>query len=284
MGHHYVPRKYLRGFADPNNPGKIWMYDKHSHRFTHASIISVAQEASYYSEDAERQLSEFVEGPAHKVLKKLRCGDSINDNERMRLALYVATMLMRVPRRRRKAFEMLPSVREDVINRATLIITQWAKTSMVAPALKLKRFAELERAREKLRAQPPEEVVKKIRAPWPSEKVLACVIGMTWRIASAGDAGFFLTSDNPAFFFEAYGLGRPESELTFPLASELALLGSWQGAPNETIFVKAKPSLMKEVNRRIASGAERFVFYRGREDWVAQLAERRNLRLNRIIW
>lgn len=284
MGHHYVPQEYLRGFEDPDSPGKIWMYDKYSHRFAHACIISVVQEAGYYSEDTERQLSALIEGPAHKVLKKLRRGDSVNDNDRLRLALYIATMLMRVPRRRRKAFEMLPGVLEDVIKRATLTITQWAQTSMVDPALKLKRFAELERAREKLRAQPPEEVVKKIRAPWPSEKVLACVIGMTWRIASAGDAGFFLTSDNPAFFFEDYGLGRPESELIFPLASELALLGSWQGAPNETIFVKAKPSLMKEVNRRIASGAERFVFYHACEDWVARVAEKRDPHLSRIKW
>ena len=284
MGHHYVPREYLRGFEDPRNPGKIWMYDKHSHRFAHASIISVVQEAGYYSEDTEGQLSALVEGPAHKVLKRLRQGDSINNNERMKLALYIATMLMRGPRRRRKAFEMLPCVLEDVLNRATIIITQWAQTSAADPELKLRRFSELDRETEKLRAQPPVDVVKKIQAPWPNDQVLACVATMTWRIASAGDAGFFLTSDNPAAFFEAYGLGRPESELTFPLASDLALLGSWQGAAHETIFVKAKRSLVKEVNRRIAIAAERFVFYRACEDWVAKLAEKRSPHLNRIRW
>jgi len=284
MGHHYVPREYLRGFEDPNNPGKIWMYDKLSHRFTHATIITVAQEACYYSEDAEKELSGFVEGPAHKVLKKLRSGDSINGHERMSLALYIATMLMRGPRRRRKAFEMLPTVRENVINRATLIITQWAQTSAADPELKQRRLSELDRVSEKLRAQPPVDLVKKIRAPWPNDQVLACVAIMTWRIASAGDAGFFLTSDNPVAFFEDYGLGNPESEITFPLASDLALLGSWQGALQETIFVRAKQTLVKEVNRRIASGAERFVFYRAFEDWVARVAEKQNPQLSRIRW
>jgi hypothetical protein len=284
MGHHYVPREYLRGFEDPNNPGKIWMYDKHSHRFAHTSIISVVQEAGYYTEDTERQLSTCIEGPAHKVLKKLRQGNSIDKNERMKLALYIATMLMRGPRRRRKAFEMLPSVREDVINRATLIITQWAESSAADAELKRRRFSELERATEKLRTQPPVDVVKRIRAPWPYEKVLACVVGMTWRIASAGDAGFFLTSDNPAVFFEPYALGNPESELTFPLASGLALLGSWQREPQGTIFVKARRTLVKEVNRRIASGAERFIFYRACEDWVAWVAEKQKPHLSRIKW
>jgi hypothetical protein len=179
---------------------------------------------------------------------------------------------------------MLPIVREDVINRANLIITKWAQTSAADPELKLRRFSELERAAEKVRAQPPVDIVKKIRTPWPYEESVVLIANMTWRIALSDDAGFFLTSDNPAFYFEAYGFGNPESELTFPLALDLALLGSWQGAPRETIFIKAKRSLVKEVNRRIASGAERFVFYHACEDWVARVAEKQKPHLSRIKW
>lgn len=284
MGFHYLPQEYLRGFEDPECPGTIWMYDKRLHRFAHASIKSVAQEVGYYTEKVERQLSELIEGPAHGVLKKLRQGNPIDSKERMWLAMYIATMLMRVPRRRRKAFEMLPSVSEQVIKKATATIKQWVRISAAEPALKAKRLSELERVSKKFRSQAPHEVINKNRAPWPYKEVLDLIVNMTWRIASSENAGFFLTSDNPVFYVDSAGLGNPESEITFPLASNLVLFGNWKGGLRETIFIKAKKAHVKEANRRIASSAERFVFYRAREAWVAQLAEKQNAQLNRIKW
>ncbi len=284
MGHHYVPREYLRGFEDPNDPGKIWMYDKCSHRFVTVSIASAAQEADYYSEDTERNLSSLVEGPGHRALKRFRQGDPISRNERIDIAFYMATLLMRGPRRRRKAFEMLPGVVTDVIDRTTSMVTNWAQTSAADDSLKQRRFSELAMARKKFQAKPPGEIVSRIRSPWPAEKILRCVIGMTWRIVTAVDTGFFITSDNPVFYFDAFGLGCPESELTFPLAFNMAMLGSWQGRPEETIFALARPALVKEVNRRIAGSAERFVFYFRQEEWVAQIAEKKKPFLSRIKW
>lgn len=284
MGHHYVPQQYLRGFAVPESPGEIWMYDKLSRRSVQTSIKFIVQEAGYYSEKTEKQLSELVEGPAYHALNKLRRGESIGDTERTHMALYIGTMLMRVPRRRRKAFEMLPGVLEDTINKVSTQVEQWAHSEGADPQVVSRRFAELERARESLRREPPLEVVEQIRAPWPSERVLALVSAMTWRIVSTGGVAFFLTSDNPAYFFEAYGLGNPESELTFPLSSDMALLASWQGMPLEIIFLNAKPALVKEVNRRVASGAERFVFYHAREEWVAKIADKQRPYLSRIKW
>lgn len=40
MGHHYIPQKYLRGFAETENPDAIWMYDKKLRRFTNPGIKS----------------------------------------------------------------------------------------------------------------------------------------------------------------------------------------------------------------------------------------------------
>jgi AraC-like DNA-binding protein len=284
MGHHYVPQEYLRGFADPENPGKIWMYDKQSCQFTHASIKSVAQEAGYYSETTERQLSELVEGPAHQVLKKLRLRYKIDNSERIRLALYVGTMLMRVPRRRRKAFQMLPGVLEETINNISNQVDQWARTTTVGPELISRRYSELEQASKKYRTKPPTKIIEMIRTPWPTLKEMACLSTMTWQIVSSESDEFFVTSDNPAYFFEAYGLGNPQSELTFALASDLMLFASRQGAHHETIFTKTNPAIKREANRRIASGAERFVFCRAQEDWVAKIANKQKPYLSRIQW
>lgn len=284
MGQHYVPQQYLKGFSDPDHPGTIWMYDKQSRKWTRVSIKAAVQQAGYYSDETERQLNELVEGPAHDVLNRLRRGDTLGNAERSKLALYIGTMLMRVPRRRRKAYEILPQVLESTVNEVIGLVARWAQTTSAEPALVSRRFEEIERAREKLGTEPPSEVVDRIRSPWPSENVLALVAAMTWRIVSAGGTGFFLTSDNPAYFFEAYGLGSPESELTFPLASDLALLASWQGKPQQTIYLKAKPALVREVNRRVASGAERFVFYHVREDWVPKITDKQSPYLSRIQW
>lgn len=284
MGHHYVPQEYLRGFADPGDRGMIWMYDKHLHHFVRVSIRSAAQQAGYYNADTEKQLSELVEGPAHKVLQKLRSGDRIDESERAALALYIGTMLMRVPRRRRKALEVVPETLVTTINRVSAQIAQWARTTAADPQLVSRRLAELEQAREKFQKEIPAEIIEQIRAPWPTERILTCIVLMTWRIVSANSAGFFITSDNPAVFFEAFGLGRPESELTFPLCSDLALLGSWRGPRGETFLVKAKPALVKEVPRRVASSAERFVFHHAKQDWVRLVAENQNPYLSRIQW
>lgn len=284
MGQHYVPQQYLRGFSDPGHPGLIWMYDKSSRKYARVSIKAAVQQAGYYGDEAEKQLSELVEDPAHDVLNRLRRGDTLSNVDRSKLALYIGTMLMRVPRRRRKAYEILPKVLEDTVNRVTDLVARWAQTTSADPALVSRRFEQIERAREKLSKEPPLEMVDRIRSPWPSEQVLALVAAMTWRIVSANGTGSFLTSDNPACFFEAYGLGRQESELTFPLASDLALLASWQGRTQQTIYLKGKLALVREVNRRVASGAERFLFYHAREDWVSKVAGKQRPYLSRIQW
>jgi hypothetical protein len=51
MGSHYVPQEYLRGFADPESPGMIWMYDRRSGAFKLVPILTVAQERGYYDDE-----------------------------------------------------------------------------------------------------------------------------------------------------------------------------------------------------------------------------------------
>src|SRR5687767_3161923 len=110
MGHHYVPQKYLRGFAETRNLDAIWMYDKRLRQFTNPGIKSVAQESGFYNNDVEQQLNELVEKPANTVLDKLRNQDRITETDRIHLGVYIATMLKRVPKRRTEAYSMIPSV------------------------------------------------------------------------------------------------------------------------------------------------------------------------------
>lgn len=283
MGHHYVPQKYLRGFAETGNPEAIWMYDKKLRQFTNPGIKSVAQESGYYDNDVEQQLSELVEKPANKVLDKLRNQEKITETDRIHLSIYIATMLKRVPKRRAEAYLMIPSVVEKTIIKVRAQIQEWGQTTQNKELFE-RRLLEVEAAEKKLRNETPDFLIEQIRQPWASEEMISAIYTMTWRIAYSPASDFYITTDNPAYFFKAYGIATPKSELTFPISTDLALFASWQGEQNTVIYAQAKPKLVREANKRLMSGAERFIFSHRQEDWIAKISDKPNPYLSRIQW
>src|SRR5665213_113840 len=125
MGHHSVPQAYLRAFESSPESGAIWMYDKRTKSAKHVPIKVVAQSPDYYEQHVERELSE-VEGPAHAALARVIRDREISSAERDILAYYVAVMMYRVPRQRRKREEMIPGVLEDTIRSVLADIDRWA--------------------------------------------------------------------------------------------------------------------------------------------------------------
>jgi hypothetical protein len=283
MGHHYVPQKYLRGFAEKRNPNAIWMYDKKLRQFTNPGIKSVAQESGFYSNDVEQQLNELVEKPANKVFDKLRNQERITETDRIHLGIYIATMLKRVPKRRTEAYSLIPSVFEKTVTKVRTQIQEWGQITQNKEVTE-RKLLELEAAEKNLQNEVPDFLVEQIRQPWASEEWISAICTMTWRIARSPASDFFITSDNPAYFFKAYGLATPKSELTFPLSTDLALFASWQGEQNAIIYIQARPAVAREANKRLMSGAERFVFSHRKEDWIAKISDKPNPYLSRIQW
>jgi hypothetical protein len=282
MGHHYVPQKYLRGFAELGNDEAIWMYDKKLHKFTNSGIKSVAQEAGFYSEEVEQQLNELIEKPANRVLDKLRSKKNIDEIERIHLSTYIATMIKRVPKRRTQAFSIAPVVIEKTINEVRNQVQEWASTTE-NKSLAERRLDEIKEIEESLRNKIPEFIIDQVHLPWANQQMIDLIGAMSWYIVSSKE-DYFITSDNPAYFFEAYGIGTPKSELTFPISRDLTLFTSWQGAQNSMIYLEARPKLVREANKRLASGAERFVFSHRQEDWIAKISDNPKPFLSRIMW
>lgn len=282
MGHHYVPQKYLRGFAEIGNDEAIWMYDKKLRKFTNPGIKSVAQEAGFYSEEVEQQLNELIEKPANRVLDKLRSKKNIDEIERIHLSTYIATMIKRVPKRRAKALSMAPDVIEKTIDEVRKQVQEWASTTQ-NKNLAERRLNEIKEIEESLRNKIPESIINQIRLPWATQQMIDLIGAMTWHIVSSKE-DYFITSDNPAYFFEAYGTGTQKSELTFPISRDLALFTSRQGAPNSMVYLEARPKLVREANKRLASGAERFVFSHRQEDWIAKISDNPKPYLSRVLW
>jgi hypothetical protein len=282
MGHHYVPQQYLKGFATPKDPTIIWMYDKTSGPSKRVPIRAVAQAANYFDPQTEADLNSLVEGPAQAALLKLVRNEPISSDERVKVSLYIATMVMRVPRRRRQAHELIPAALEQTMNDIRVAINELRQRG-ADEELIAERLREHERVHEEFLRKSPAAVLDHLRSPWPSANIHAAIHGMTWRIAFNPQVQL-ITSDNPAYFFERYGLGKPESELTFPLTSRAVLFGSWRGPREGLIHMEVRPIVIREANRRIAYGAERVVFYHNDEEWVSAVATKPSLELNRIEW
>ena len=283
MGQHYVPQHYLRSFEVSDQPGVIWTYDKIAKTLKCLPIKSVAQESGYYEEADETALANQIEGPALHSLTTLRRRQHVDDDDRIQLSTYIASLIMRVPRRRAKAFEMFPDALQSTASRLREQFKQWAASSDADSAVVARGFAEIERAERKFAADPPSEVVKLIRSPWPSPRYVELLYSMTWRIIRSNSERF-ITSDNPAYFFSAYGIGSPETEVCCPLAPDVGLHMSRQGEPGDLLFIQGRRATVKEINRRVATGAERFVFSADPALWLRSVCDKPEPYLSRIQW
>ncbi len=61
MGHHYVPRRYLRNFEVREQPGRIWQYAKKDGTARCLPIKRIAQARDFYEPDMEEYLACEVE-------------------------------------------------------------------------------------------------------------------------------------------------------------------------------------------------------------------------------
>jgi hypothetical protein len=285
MGNHFVPQAYLRGFQDPSNPDFIWVQSRREPDPRSASIEDVAQSRNFYDPEIEKLLASSVEGPANPVLAKLRAGELPTDRERIALAVYLATMIKRVPKNRIRGRAMAPQILDEVVSRFRGQVQQLAELGRVSPDLATRRLQELEVSYAKLTHELPESVVNQIRDPRPSIQMIEAIVSMRWRVVRAREPEFFITSDNPAFYHEAYGLGTERSELRFPLSPGLALHGCRAGAAAKVVSAHDVPrDWVREFNRSVASGASSIAMSHRRALFLGTLLRRKNPYLFRLVW
>ena len=284
MGQHYVPRRYLRRFQCPRREGLVWLYDRNGGQARRAAISKIAQEADFYSAEIEAALNHQIEIPSNPAFEKLLNGQDLASDDRFRLALYVATMMKGVPANRLRGTIMAPSAIDSTVEEIRRELYQYASEHPVDMSLLDRRLKEIECVQSKLRDTLPPSVLEQIRSPWPSPEMTEIIFEMSWRVLVSQGPSYFLTSDNPAFFFTAFGLGNQESEISFPLSSTHTLHASWWPSASEIEFLPATPPIVKELNRRQAQSATRFLFYCEAATWVPKLFRHVPESLSRITW
>lgn len=281
MGQHYIPKYYLKGFTDLQKPSNIWVYEKGSTRIFSTTIEKVAIENNRWPKDTEEYLANVIEDPANPVLEKIRNCQAITQDDKDVLSAYIVLMLKRVPKGLERMKEIAPEVADEVFENVEssiqrLLVKYPEKRSILEAHLQKLPDYKLEYEKEF-----PMEVYYNNLTPNSTPGILDVLRSMKWTfLISNGQP--FLASDNPVFYFESLGLGNSTSELSFPISSDITLLTTWRKNILEG-YVAIKENILREINRRTASIATKYIYYSQKVQWVVNLVNKKNPRLNRLV-
>lgn len=282
MGSHYVPQHYLRHFATQDDPNSIWMYYKRPSKKKPESlpIPIVAQSRGFYTDADERALSEAIEGPAQRPLTSLRNGEILDSKERKAVALYLESMIKRVPFFRSILIALVPDTKEsliaDVLNSEQTLSADFDLTT-AALREQIDRWNHALDDTGLLRTHPA------VIGQWSDPDIVDSLYSMTWRVIKS-EWDCFLTSDNPVFFDDGLGLQNQHSELSLPLSSNVALHANRQGPRAGLLFVMANQSVIEEINRRSAFRSHRFAFYHKDSAVVSSLVAMERIPVHQMMW
>jgi hypothetical protein len=264
----------------------ICTYEKGTGRCFRTNVGNVAQENDFYPKEIERRLNTTVEIPANTVLQKIRQRAAITADDKLLLALYAGAMMKRVPRHRERLAALIPRVMRETFDEFREQM-EASRSAYPQYAGNIDHYlSDARRLQAAYEQEVPPHLIRQFEEPWPSADVVGAIAAMTWRFALSAGPSYFLTSDNPLFFFDCWGIGSGQSEITFPLSTTTALHASLQEGDADRHYLPMNQDLVKEVNRRTAFAATRFLFYQTREPWPQALATKKRevADLSRIVW
>jgi len=280
MGDHYIPQYYLKGFTGDRD--LIWVYEKGSARKFGTLVKNIAHENGYYSPELEQYLANEIEEPANSVLAKIRKKKPITTSDKIKLSDYMVAMLKRVPDSKRRLKQRAPqitsTIRMEIDNKIQDIL---ATNPNKAEAIE-KRRSEIHDVLDKYAKDPPKNVWLSTIPPHTSSQPIELIQKMTWMFLVYDKESAFFTSDNPVFFFSGLGIGNAESEITFPVSSNIVLWANWRSDLREG-YHRTTVQIVKEINRRTASKATRYVYHAADEKWIPAFVNKSKYELHMLM-
>ena len=280
MGQHYVPKYYLNGFTGLSDSPYIYVYEKGAKEILRTNIKNVANENRRWSEKVEKYLSNQIEIPAQPVFEKIRNRRSITQNDKNILSAYMVVLIERVPKAQQRIKANFPKIREKTYKDLEIEIQRLIEQNPTKSNILEHNLQLLQSIMKTDFDEFPMENWYEHLNPNILPGVYKILPTMTWTFLKTNTSLSFLTSDNPVFFFEWLGIGRPESELTFPISSDICLLATW--ARVKEGYITTTEAIIKEINRRSASSATRYVYYSAENSGVSNLINRKNWKFKRI--
>ena len=226
--------------------------------------------------DFERieNLLEDFERPTISVLEKLRDLKTITSEEKATFSFYIVQMYRRMPRHREDLAKTFPKVLVEL-------------EPEVRENFRLPNTQETKDLFEKIleRTKAPDyqtRVHLDVIANTRTSRVMKIVEGMKWRFFIAPKGQKYFTSDDPVFYFKDLGLLRSESEVSFPLSTDVALVASQSEKVREGFF-PATLQIVKELNRRTASRTLQRAYFWRPEPWVLNLLNKSTYQLAPLV-
>lgn len=280
MGDHYVPQYYLKGFCR-NSGHTIWVYDKQEGSKFSTQVKSIANICGLYPPELEKYLSEEIESPANKVLEKIRNRENLTPTEKITLSRYIAVMWKRVPEGKSRLKERAPRIAADLRKSLHRQLADAVSKDPSKEALAKRREAEIDEILDRYSRELPADIWHQIIPADRTPRMIEAIATMTWRFFTFDEKPAFLTGDNLIFFFSDIGIGKAQSELTFPISSHVMLWATRRLDLAEGYFPTTL-AIVKEMTRRIASITTRYVFHAKEEDWILPFLAKKRWQLNLI--
>jgi hypothetical protein len=270
MGQHIIPQFYLKGFAS-SDLSKIWIYEKGKSSVNLLPIKTIAQEKQFYDEKTEKFLANEIEGPANKVLEKIRQKLRISEKDKFVLSEYIFTFFKRVPRAKQRLIEVAPRLSAELIAKHDEQFDELKKKKPEKSEL-YKEYEEISNKTLNQLGKNPQKEIWLGALIMRSKNPPRILSEMNWIFLICDEPYLFLANDNPVFFHTSHGLNKRKSELTFPISSNIALLATWWTINLK--YVEADGQLIREINRRIVANATRFVYSAKQKDWISTLIKK----------
>jgi hypothetical protein len=279
VGNHYVPKYYLRGFSQDGR--NIFVYDKSELRKFGTQIKSIANICGLYPPDLEKYLSEKIEAPANMAIEKVRNRGRLTRNEKITLSSYIAAMWKRVPEGESRVKRQAPKVIADLRRSLDGQLDEAIAKNLAKEEFIESRRTEIHKLIERLSREPASGFWHQVIRAELTPNMISAIATMTWRFLFFDSKPVFFTCDNPVFFFPEMGIGKAESELCFPISGHIMLWATRRPNLSEGYF-PATMTIVKEMTRRIASCAARYIFHALEEDWILSFLRKGKWRLNLI--
>lgn len=277
--HHKVPRTYLEAFT--NDDGRVWVADKELRLFI-KKPKEILTENDFYTVrfpngGATLKIeTEFLGGieTAYAELYRNRISQRIplNHKEKATMALFVASMLERSPRRREALQDGFNQVR-DVAEKMQQIVDSMSAEERT----NFNRAQPSISARERERSIPMDEIVRRSEdtASYHSSVIPGTVTFMAPIIYDMGwgfmvrpeDSEPFITSDSPCTLddpslevnsFYSPGLANKDVEICLPLSPDVSLLCGWK-LKRDGHYMRVDKEHIVEINRRVLRRSETIV-------------------------
>lgn len=233
-----------------------------------------------YSGKVESYLANSIEDPAKAAIEAIRTQRDLTPDLRHALAKYILMLWKRVPQARKRVATMMPTVvsalEADIVEK----IDHLSTADPTVKGMAERRKAEVRRIFQRYSSDPPPAIWQRSLLYEGRQDAVNALESMNWTFLHSSELQF-ITCDNPVFFFAHEGLRSEQSELTIPLSSNIALWANRRYS-SQLNHAQATKQIVKEINRRSAHNASRFIFAKEDESWILPFSLRGSYSLNRI--